>query len=83
MKITLLFLLSMLVITFSMASDDLNVSYKTSKAIDFESLLIEGQNKRADLSVVTGNLGEKDSSLIEVRKDFQDQFRLNSGESLQ
>ncbi|RPJ78235.1 MAG: hypothetical protein EHM20_04395 [Alphaproteobacteria bacterium] len=49
-----------------------NVKYKEAGRIDFESLLIEGERKKPELSVVTGNIGEKDNGLMVIRKDFGD-----------
>lgn len=46
--------------------------YKSGKRIDFESLLIEGEKKKADYAVVTGNLGEDDFGLLKLREDFLD-----------
>jgi len=48
------------------------VKYKAATRIDFESLLIEGERKRPEMAVVTGNLGEKDSGLLKFREDFVD-----------
>ena len=48
------------------------VLYKSGKRIDFESLLIEGEKKKADYSVVTGNLGESDFGLLKFRSNFND-----------
>ncbi|MEE2670240.1 MAG: hypothetical protein VYA54_00920 [Bdellovibrionota bacterium] len=46
--------------------------YRSGKRIDFESLLIEGEKRKADYAVVTGNLGEEDFGLIKLREDFLD-----------
>jgi len=48
------------------------IRYKKGKRIDFESLLIEGEKKKADYSVVTGNLGETDFGLLKLRENFVD-----------
>ena len=40
------------------------VKYTGQGRVDFESLLIEGERKKPEMSVVTGNLGEKDSGLL-------------------
>ena len=54
--------------------------YREGKKIDFESLLIEGQKKKPDYSVVTGNLGEKDLGLLKLRPDFLDTMADSIGE---
>ena len=56
--------------------------YREAKKIDFESLLIEGQKKKADYSVVTGNLGEKDLGLLKLRTDFIDSIGEDAGEEV-
>ena len=57
--------------------------YREGKKIDFESLLIEGQKKKADYSVVTGNLGESDFGLLKLREDFTDTMADDMGEEVQ
>ena len=59
------------------------VKYKKNKRIDFESLLIEGESKKPELSVVTGNLGEKDLGLLKLREDFKDMIANDAGEEIQ
>ena len=59
-----------------------NLKYREGKKIDFESLLIEGENKKPQLSVVTGNLGERDLGLIKVRENFLDYMVNDAGEEL-
>ena len=59
------------------------VKYKQSGRIDFESLLIEGERKKPELSVVTGNVGEKDNGLMVIREDFQDMMSEDFGEIIQ
>lgn len=59
------------------------VKFKASKRIDFESLLIEGERKKPEMAVVTGNLGEKDSGLLKFRKNFHDVLADDLGESVE
>jgi hypothetical protein len=59
------------------------VKYKESGRIDFESLLIEGEREKPEMSVVTGNIGEKDSGLLVFRKNFQDMMANDFGENIQ
>ncbi len=63
--------------------EGVKVKYKESSRIDFESLLIEGERKKPELSVVTGNTGEKDSGLMVFRKDFQDMMANDFGEVIE
>ena len=58
------------------------VKYKKGKDINFESLLIEGQIKRPDISIVTGNKNESIKGLLKLREDFLDEIALDSGEEL-
>ena len=57
--------------------------YREGKKIDFESLLIEGQKKKADYSVVTGNLGENDLGLLKLREDFLDTMADDAAEEIE
>lgn len=65
------------------SKDAVKVKYKESGRIDFESLLIEGERKKPELSVVTGNTGEKDSGLMVFRKDFKDMMANDFGEVIE
>ena len=56
------------------------IKYKEAGRIDFESLLIEGERKKPELSVVTGNIGEKDNGLMVMRLDFSDTMANDFGE---
>lgn len=58
------------------------VRYSKGKKLDFESLLIEGQLKRPEISVVTGNSGDDDSGLLRLREDFADQMAVEAGEMI-
>ena len=64
----------------TMAKEKTKVRYKSGKRIDFESLLIEGEKKKADYSVVTGNLGESDFGLLKLRSDFIDKMQAKNKE---
>ena len=59
------------------------VKYKKGKKLNFESLLIEGEQKKPEISVVTGNVGEKDLGLLKLRKNFNDYMANDSGEKIQ
>lgn len=76
-------ILVMVSFSFFAKASDVNVKYKSGKRIDFESLLIEGEAKKADYSVVTGNLGEEDFGLLRLRDDFTDMMAIDAQEEIQ
>jgi hypothetical protein len=82
MKVNLILVL----ITFSvgtMAEVVKMPRYKSGKRIDFESLLIEGEKKKADYAVVTGNLGEDDFGLLKFRENFLDLIAQDTQEEVE
>lgn len=80
----LILILGICFLNFALAQENgEGIKYIKSKKIDFESLLIEGENKRPELSVVTGNLGEKDLGLLKLRENFQDMMTDDAGEEIQ
>lgn len=86
MKLWMISMLLLLLSFHSFGSEEetaKNIKYREGKKIDFESLLIEGENKKPQLSVVTGNLGERDLGLIKVRENFLDYMVNNAGEELE
>ena len=68
---------------FAKEGNDKNIRYKKGKRIDFESLLVEGENKKPEMSVVTGNIGKKDLGLLKLRADFNDFMANDAGEKIQ
>ena len=56
------------------------VKYKTGKEINFEELLIQGQLKRPEISVVTGNTPQGSDGLLRLRTDFVDRSLSEIGE---
>lgn len=58
------------------------VRYTKGKAIDFESLLIQGQIKRAEISVVTGQSDNETNGLLQLREDFLDLMAQDLGEEI-
>ena len=78
--VTLLFFTSLFGTVYAQKT---KVKYKTGKRIDFQSLLIEGEKKKADYSVVTGNLGEKDFGLLKMKKNFVNEMKFDAKESTQ
>jgi hypothetical protein len=80
-----IFIMSFLLSASSLLAEDGKKSklrYSKGKAIDFESLLIEGQIKRPDISVVTGNMGDDMNGLLRLREDFIDEMAMDIGEEL-
>jgi hypothetical protein len=77
-----IFLLTLSTISFA-KDGKAKVKYKKGKKLNFESLLIEGEQKKPEMSVVTGNVGEKDLGLLKLRKNFNDYMANDSGEKIQ
>ncbi len=61
-----------------MAEDD----GKDLKNIQFESLLIQGQVQRPDISIVTGDGGNDLDGLLRLRSDFVDLMAMDAGEEI-
>lgn len=66
----------------SEATPQQNVKYKKGKDVDFEQLLIQGQLKRPEISVVTGNESKGTDGLLRLRDNFQDLTQNDIGEEL-
>ena len=60
--------------------DKRGVRYKKSKSVDFESLLIQGERKRADILVVTGDADDDLGGLLRLRENFLDHQSQDFGE---
>lgn len=60
-----------------------HIVYKQGNRIDFQSLLIEGEKKKAQFSVVTGNMGEVDLGLLKIRENFHDYMKDDIREEIQ
>ncbi len=56
------------------------VRYKAGKDLNFEQLVIEGQLKRPELSVVTGDSDENANGLLRLRENFVDRMAEAAGE---
>jgi hypothetical protein len=56
------------------------VRYKAGKDLNFEQLVIEGQLKRPELSVVTGDSDEGANGLLRLRENFVDRMAEAAGE---
>lgn len=51
-----------------------NVKYKASKAVNFEELLIQGQLRRQEIAVVTGDTPAGTDGLVKLRENFLDRI---------
>ena len=58
------------------------VKYKSGKEIRFDELLIQGQMKRAEMSVVTGDQAEFSNGLLRLRENFLDHAAADLGEEI-
>jgi hypothetical protein len=83
MNVRFFLCLMLITLSFSAFADEAkNVKYREGKKIDFETLLIEGEGKKPELSVVTGNSGEKDLGLLKLRENFTDFIADDIGEEI-
>lgn len=56
---------------------------KDVRNIQFESLLIQGQVQRPDLSMITGNGEEESDGLLHLRDNFTDLMAADQGEVIE
>ncbi len=56
------------------------VRYSAGKDVNFEELLIQGQLKRPEISVVTGNVQQGADGLLRLRENFLDRVTADAGE---
>jgi hypothetical protein len=56
------------------------VKYRKGKDLNFDELLIQGQNKRPEATVVTGNVKQGGDGLLRLREDFVDRVVADYGE---
>jgi hypothetical protein len=56
------------------------VTYKGGKQVNFEELLIQGQLKRPEVSVVTGNQTQGTDGMLRLRENFVDRLAEDAGE---
>lgn len=63
-------------------ADGKGVRYRKGKDVNFEELLIQGQLKRPEITVVTGNVGEGDDGLLRLRENFMDRIAEDVGEEI-
>jgi len=58
------------------------VKYQAGKDVNFEELLIQGQFRRPEISVVTGNVQQGADGLLRLRDNFTDRIQMDAGEDL-
>jgi hypothetical protein len=58
------------------------IRYKKGSDINFEELLIQGQLKRPEISVVTGNESRDTDGLLRLRENFTDRIAIDFGEQV-
>ncbi len=58
------------------------VKYKEAKDLSFEEMLIQGQIRRPEISVVTGNSEQGADGLLRLRENFTDRIQMDAGEEL-
>ena len=56
------------------------VKYTAGKDVNFEELLIQGQLKRPEISVITGNVKQGADGLLRLRENFLDRVESDAGE---
>ncbi len=65
------------------AKKEPKVRYEKGSDLDFEALLIKGQESRPEVSVVTGNVNQGGDGLLRLRSDFLDKVTVDFGEKLE
>jgi len=58
------------------------VKYQAAKDVNFEEMLIQGQIRRPEISVVTGNTQQGADGLLRLRENFTDRIQMDAGEEL-
>jgi hypothetical protein len=58
------------------------VRYRGAREINFEKLLIEGELKRKQITVVTGNAPDGTDGLLRLRENFLDRVAMDAGEEV-
>ena len=58
------------------------IHYKEGKELNFDQLIIEGQMKRPELSVVTGDDEQGANGLLKLREDFIDKMTVDASEQI-
>lgn len=56
------------------------IKYKSGKDLNFEEMLIQGELKRPELAVITGNSKQGSDGLLRLRENFIDRIANDAGE---
>ena len=59
------------------------IHYKSGKDVNFDELLIQGELKRPEVSIVTGNVQQGTDGLLRLRENFTDRISMDAGEELE
>lgn len=59
-----------------------NVRYRKAKDVNFEELLIQGQLRRQEIAVVTGDAQDGTDGLLRLRENFLDRVADDAGEEI-
>ncbi len=67
------------------AADDQGASnfrYRSGKTVELDLSQVQGDLRRPEISVVTGDEKEKDNGLLRLRQDFNDRIAIDCGEEM-
>ena len=59
------------------------IKYKTGKQVDFDKQTIQGELRRPEISVVTGNEKTTDNGILRLREDFVDRITAHAAEEVE
>lgn len=65
------------------AAKQKKIKYKAGKQVDFDKQTIQGELRRPEISVVTGNDKTTDNGLLRLREDFVDRITAHAGEEVE
>ncbi len=77
-----LILLIALSSTLAFGEVEKKAKFRKAQDLDFEKMLIEGDLKRPEVGVVTGDADERLNILLRLRGDFVDKMAKDLGESV-
>jgi hypothetical protein len=64
------------------AKENEKIHYRAAKDVSFDRLLIEGEMKRPDMHVVTGDSKQGSDGMLRLRQDFLDHINNDLGEEI-
>lgn len=59
------------------------IRYKAGKDLNFDELLVQGEVKRPEVSVVTAEEDQGTNALLRLRKNFNDRIVVDFGEAVE